>query len=409
MDVVQRFLSYAVLDTTSDDRSLSKPTTPGQLRLAKLLSEEMKEIGFSNVVLTEDGYVYGSLPAVSGYESQAHLGFVAHMDTAPDFSGNQVKPLLFRDYDGGDVPLGASGKSLKSEQFPHLSRLKGRCLITTDGTTLLGADNKAGIAEILTACTRVLEERIPHGKIGVAFTPDEEVGKGPDGFDLAVFDCDFAYTVDGGPEGEIEFENFNGCDAVFRINGYNVHPGSAKNLMVNAAAVASEIHSQLPIGETPRNTEGYEGFFHLTRMEGTVESATLEYIVRDHDRVLFESRKEKLRSITATMNRTYGEDTVVLTITDRYANMAEMVRPHYHLIDNAVSAVRSVGLEPIIKPIRGGTDGARLSFMGLPCPNLGTGGYGYHGPYEHITAEGMELTVDILVELIRIYSNRQKE
>ena len=409
MDVVQRFLSYAVVDTASDDRSLTKPTTPGQLRLAKQLSEEMKEIGFSNVVLTKDCYVYGSIPAIPGYDSRIHLGFVAHMDTAPDFPGDRVKPILVHDYDGSDVPLGTSGKLLKSEQFPHLPRLKRRCLITTDGTTLLGADNKAGIAEILTACERILKEGIPHGKIGVAFTPDEEVGKVPDGFDLALFDCDFAYTVDGGAEGEIEFENFNGCDAVFQINGYNVHPGSAKNIMVNAAAVASEVHSQLPIGETPRNTEGYEGFFHLTRMEGTVESARLEYIVRDHDRALFESRKEKLRSIEATMNQTYGEGTVILTVTDRYANMAEMVRPHYHLIDNAVSAVRSVGLEPVIKPIRGGTDGARLSFMGLPCPNLGTGGYGYHGPYEHITAEGMELTVDLLVELIRIYSTRQRE
>lgn len=409
MDVVQRFLSYAAINTASDDRSQTKPTTPGQLHLAKLLSEEMNSIGFSQVVLTVDGYVYGSLPATTGYESSVHLGFVAHMDTAPDFSGNNVSPLLFPDYDGGDVSLGTSGKTLKSEQFPHLSRLKGRCLITTDGTTLLGADNKAGIAEILTACERILKDGISHGRIGVAFTPDEEVGKGPDGFDLDVFDCDFAYTVDGGPEGEIEFENFNGCDAVFQIKGYNVHPGNAKNIMVNAAAVASEINSRLPIGEAPRYTEGYEGFFHLTRMEGTVESATLEYIVRDHDRTLFEDRKVKLRSIETAMNQTYGEGSVVLTITDRYANMAEMVRPHYHLIDNAVFAVRSVGMEPIIKPIRGGTDGARLSYMGLPCPNLGTGGHGYHGPYEHITAEGMELTVDILVELIRVYSNRQRE
>lgn len=409
MDVVQRFLSYTAIGTASDDRSLTKPTTPGQLQLAKLLSDEMREIGLSQVILTEDGYVYGSLPATPGYGSCVHLGFIAHMDTAPDFSGEKVSPLLFPNYDGGDLSLGTSGKTLKSEQFPHLPRLKGRCLITTDGTTLLGADNKAGIAEILTACERILNSPLPHGRIGVAFTPDEEVGRGPDGFDLEIFDCDFAYTVDGGPEGEIEFENFNGCDAVFQVKGYNVHPGSAKNIMVNAAAVASEIDSQLPIGETPRNTEGYEGFFHLTRMEGTVESAVLEYIVRDHDRALFEDRKEKLRSIVTAVNQTYGEGTVVLTITDRYANMAEMVRPHYHLIDNAVSAVRSVGLEPVIKPIRGGTDGSRLSYMGLPCPNLGTGGYGYHGPYEHITAEGMELTVDVLVELIRIYSNRHRE
>lgn len=404
MKACERFLNYVKVHTTSDDYADTTPTTSCQFDLARMLVNEMQDLGLSNVKLDEKCYVYGEIPATVGYEGKVSLGFIAHMDTTPDFCGQNVNPQVIDNYNGKDLPLGNSGKVLSTENFPHLPDLKGRTLITTDGTTLLGADNKAGIAEILTACENILKENKPHGRIAVAFTPDEEVGRGADGFDVKGFGCDFAYTVDGGPEGEIEYENFNGCDVKFQIQGLNVHPGTAKNIIVNASLLAMEINSLLPTAETPGYTEGYEGFYHLTCMEGTVEKARLEYIVRDHSKELYNARKNTLKHIAKIMNERYGEGTVNITITDRYANMADMVLPHFHLIENAKSAVRRSGLEPIVKPIRGGTDGARLSYMGLPCPNLGTGGYGFHGPYEHITAEGMEVSVSIILELIKIYS-----
>ncbi|MDD4583037.1 MAG: peptidase T [Eubacteriales bacterium] len=404
MKAYERFLNYVKVHTTSDDYSDTAPTTSCQFDLAKMLVKEMQNLGLHNVRLDEKCYVYGEIPATAGCEDKVSLGFIAHMDTTPDFCGKNIKPQIIDNYNGKDLPLGNSGRMLSTKYFPHLSDLKGRTLITTDGTTLLGADNKAGIAEILTACEHILNGNKPHGRIAVAFTPDEEVGKGADGFDVKDFGCDFAYTVDGGYECEIEYENFNGCDAKFEIQGINVHPGTAKNVMINASLLAMEINSLLPGVEIPGYTEEYEGFYHLTRMEGTVEKAKLEYIVRDHSKELYEIRKNTLKHIAKIMNEKYGEETVNITITDRYANMAELIKPHFHLIENAESAIRKIGLKPIVKPIRGGTDGARLSYMGLPCPNLGTGGYGFHGPYEHITAEGMEVCVSIIQELIKIYS-----
>lgn len=404
MDVLERFLTYARIDTASSDESETSPTTPGQWDLARRLAADMEAIGFEKVRLAEGCYVYGELPATPGWENRARLGFIAHMDTAPDFAGTGVEPQVILSYDGGPVRLGASGLVLSPGQFPHLPSLAGRCLVTTDGTTLLGADDKAGVAEILDACASLLADGEVHGRIAVAFTPDEEVGLGPNGFDLAAFGCDFAYTLDGGPEGEIEYENFNGCDASFRIRGRSVHPGSAKDIMVNAAKVACEIQGMVPAGESPRDTEGYEGFYHLTRLSGTVEEAAMDFIVRDHDRELFEERKRRLAEIRDAIDARYGEGTATLTVTDRYYNMIEKIRPHFHLVENAREATRAAGLAPIVQPIRGGTDGARLSYMGLPCPNLGTGGYGYHGPYEHITREGMEAAVAVIRNLIRLYA-----
>lgn len=404
MKAFERFLRYVTIYTTSDEQSDTTPSTPGQWNLANQLADEMRELGLSNVRVDEQSYVYGELPATVGYEDKLKLGFIAHMDTAPDFSGQDVNPKVVKDYDGTDLVLGESGRILSQSQFPHLSTLKGKTLITTDGTTLLGADNKAGIAEILTACEMILTEGLPHGKLGIAFTPDEEIGRGADHFDLNRFGCDYAFTVDGGPVGEIEFENFNASDVRFEIQGFNVHPGSSKDVMINAALVAFEINQALPNHEIPRCTEGYEGFYHLTHMEGSVSHARLEYALRDHSKEGFAQRKKTLEHIAKVINERYGEGTVALTITDRYYNMAEKVKPHDHLIQNAEAATRAMGVEPLIKPIRGGTDGSKLSYMGLPCPNLGTGGYGYHGPYEHITAEAMDQVAGILVELIRLYA-----
>lgn len=403
MKAYERFLRYVSIPTTSDENSPTTPSTEEQRELALILKEEMNKLGMEHVRMTDNAYVYGEIPATKGYENQLRLGFIAHLDTAPDFNGKGVNPQLISQYDGKDVPLGSSGRILSTKQFPHLPKLAGRTLITTDGTSLLGADNKAGIAEILTACEEILASKEPHGKIAVAFTPDEEIGRGADLFDVEGFGCDVAYTVDGGPEGEIEYENFNGCDVSFEINGFNVHPGSSKDVMINACLVAFEINEALPRFETPGHTEGYEGFYHLVRMEGTVEKARLEYIMRDHDREIFERRKTVLEHIAKTINEMYREGTVKLTIKDRYYNMAEQIKPHFYLIENAIKATKEVGLEPNIKPIRGGTDGARLSYMGLPCPNLGTGGYGYHGPYEHITAEGMDTVVNLLVTLAYLH------
>ena len=325
------------------------------------------------------------------------------MDTAPDFNGEGVNPRLIENYDGGEVALGESGRSLRPAEFPHLKQLKGRTLIVTDGTTLLGADDKAGIAEIMTAAERIIDEKKPHGRILVAFTPDEEVGRGADCFDVKGFGADFAYTVDGGQENIIEYENFNAASCHVEVNGFNVHPGSAKSTMVNALLVAMEFNSMLPSGQTPRDTEDYEGFFHLCDMSGNVEKATMDYIIRDHSLEMMEAKKFTLSHIEKLLNEKYGSGTVTITVKDQYRNMVEMIKPCFHLIENAMAAVRDLGLEPITEPIRGGTDGARLSFMGLPCPNLGTGGYAYHGPYEHITVEGMELATEIIIGIIGKY------
>ena len=333
------------------------------------------------------------------------LGLIAHVDTAPDFSGSEVSPRVIPDYDGGDVDLGG-GLWLRCAAFPHLPSLKGRTLITTDGKTLLGADDKAGIAEIMDAVERVQREGIPHGELAIVFTPDEEVGEGTRHFDLERYGAAFAYTVDGGPEGEIVYENFYAAQATVEFSGFNVHPGSAKGRMINAAQVAMEFNALLPTADRPEYTEGYEGFFHLLHMQGDTAAARLVYLIRDHDAHRFAFRKETLTHCVDCLNTRYGEGTVTMTLRDQYPNMAEVIsRPeNRHLIDHAEAAIRSVGLTPITQPIRGGTDGATLSVRGLPCPNLGTGGYAAHGPYEHCTVEGMQLCSDILVSLIQSYA-----
>lgn len=400
MRAYERLLKYAVIKTPSEEESETVPSSRVQLAFAAQLVEEMKEIGILDAEMDEKGYVYGSIPATAGCEDGMRLGFIAHMDTVSDFTGNEIKPVVHENYDGERFLLGESGRALEPEVFEHLPSLKGRTLITSDGTTILGADDKAGVAEIMTLAEQILAQEKPHGKISIAFTPDEEIGRGADWFDVERFGADFAYTVDGGAEGEIEYENFNACEAVFTVNGVNVHPGSAKDIMINAGAVACEIQAMLPEKETPRHTEGYEGFYHLIKMSGCCEKAELVYIVRDHDGEIFEKRKEKLEEICEGINRKYGTGTVNLRIKEQYRNMAEKIRPCFHLIENAKKACLDAGVQPIIRPIRGGTDGARLSFMGLPCPNLGTGGYAFHGPYEHITAEGMDKAVEILKNIV---------
>ena len=396
MKVEERLLKYVSYWTTSDETNNQIPSSDREFELARELEKELKELGLDKVILTDNCYVYGLLPATPGMESKKAVGFIAHIDTAPDFSGENVKPQIISNYDGNDVLLKGTGAYLKVSDFPLLSSLKGRTLITTDGTTLLGADDKAGVAEIMTAVEEIINEQIPHGDIWIGFTPDEEVGAGADLFDLDYFKADYAYTVDGDYEGEVAYENFNAASATFNITGVNVHPGEAKDIMVNAALVGCEIASMLPETETPAHTEGREGFFHLTDMSGDVASATLSYIVRDHDKNIFESRLNKLRTIEVEINQKYGSDTVSLHISHSYENMLSVIENNMYTIELAKEAINSVGLEPLSRPVRGGTDGARLSFMGLPCPNLGTGGYGFHGPFEHITVEGMETAVKII-------------
>lgn len=404
MKAYERLMNYVQVSTPSDEKNASHPSSLCQFDLARKLKEELEKLGASDVKMDENCYVYAKLPATPGYEKKTRLGFIAHMDTVSDFADHAPKPVLHRNYDGQDLKLGESGRFLETSLFPHLSGLKGRTLITSDGTTILGADDKAGIAEIMTMAEELISRGIPHGQISIGFTPDEEVGHGADLFDVNGFGAEYAYTVDGGAEGEIEYENFNASEATLRITGFNVHPGSAKDTMINAAEVACEIQSLLPEKENPRYTDGYEGFYHLTDLEGNVASAKLSYIIRDHDAEKFVAKEDYLRKITEKMNCKYGEGTVKLEIVEEYRNMAEKIRPCIHLIENAKKAAERAGIEPKVLPVRGGTDGARLSYMGLPCPNLGTGGYAYHGPYEHITVEGMDLTVKLLLELVRIYS-----
>lgn len=401
MKVQERLLNYVSCHTTSEDDQENIPSTRRQFTLAHMLEKELTDMHLSQVTVDEHCYVYGLLPATQGYESKKAIGFISHMDTAPDASGENVKPQVIPDYDGKDVLLKGTGDLLKVSDFPELKDFKGRTLITTDGTTLLGADDKAGIAEILTAVEEIIREDIPHSDIWIGFTPDEEVGRGADLFNLDYFKADYAYTVDGDYEGEIAYENFNAAAASFKIKGVNVHPGSAKDIMVNAAAVACEIQSLLPEAETPEHTEGREGFFSLMHMSGEIAHAELSYIIRDHDRKRFEERKALLASIADQMNKKYHADTVSLTVTDSYYNMLEVMKDHMYVIEIANEAIKTVGIPLVSTPVRGGTDGARLSYMGLPCPNLGTGGYGFHGPYEHITVEGMEHAVKIIKEIVK--------
>ena len=400
MKAYERLLKYARIWTTSDEESTTSPTTSRQFDLAKQLVEEMKEIGIEDAYMDEFGYVYGHIPATPGYEDCTAIGFIAHMDTAPDYSGENVNPQIIENYDGNDVSLGTSGKVLSVAEFPSLKTLAGRTLITTDGTTLLGADDKAGIAEIMTVAEELIKENIPHGKVSISFTTDEEVGSGAKHMNLEVLGAPFAYTVDGGPEGEIQFENFNAASADFYVHGVNVHPGEAKGIMKNSQKIAMEIQEMLPVDEAPEYTEGYEGFFHLMEMTGTVEETKMSYLIRDFDSESYENRKELLRNITETINKKYGEGTVELKLKDSYRNMREKIEPCMELIEYAKKACEMAEVKADIAPIRGGTDGARLSFVGLPCPNLGTGGYGFHGAFEHITAEGMDKAAAIIKNII---------
>jgi len=400
MRVEERFLNYVSYWTTSDENGTVNPTSEREFTLAKVLEQELRDMDIEKVLLSDTCYVYGLLPATPGMENKKAIGLIAHMDTAPDFSGENVKPQIIENYNGKDIYLEGGDKWIKVSEFPHLKKLKGHRLITTDGTTLLGADDKAGIAEIMTAIEEIKNSDIPHGDIWICFTPDEEVGMGPDSFDLDYFKADYAYTVDGAYEGDIAYENFNAASAEFNIKGVSVHPGEAKGIMKNAARIACLIATKLPIRETPAHTEGRQGFFHLTDMSGDVVSAKLSYIVRDHDKNLFESRLNRLRALEVAMNQKYGANTVELTIKHSYENMLSVIEDNMYVVDLAKDAIFSVGLEPVSSPVRGGTDGARLSFMGLPCPNLGTGGYAFHGPYEHVSIDSMERVVKILKQII---------
>lgn len=400
MTVSERFLKYVSFGTNSDENSETCPSTQSQLVLGKYLAEELEKIGLTDVEQDKDGYVYGVLEATAGRMQDPAIGFIAHMDTSPAVNGDNIKPKIIH-YEGGDIRL-SNGVSIREKDFPSIKNYVGCDIITSDGTTLLGADDKAGIAEIFTACEYlVAHPEIGHGRIAVGITPDEEIGRGADRFDVKRFACDWAYTVDGGEIGEIEYENFNAASAKITVNGVNIHPGSAKNKMKNASLLAAEFINMMPKAETPAHTEGYEGFYHLCDMEGDETLAKLSYIIRDHSMEKFTERKIFVQNLVDYLNGVYGEGTFVAEIKDSYYNMREKITPFMHIIDNAVNAMTSHGIEPLIVPIRGGTDGARLSFEGLPCPNLSTGGANFHGVHEFIPVQSMEKMVDVLVTLMK--------
>ncbi|RHG61527.1 peptidase T [Coprococcus comes] len=404
MRAYERFLNYVPVWTTSDETSDTVPSADRELVLARMLVEEMKGLGIADARVDDKGYVYGHIPATPGCENKPSLGLVAHMDTVADASGENIKPQIIENYDGKDVVLKGSGDILKVDEFPYLAELKGRTLITTDGTTLLGADDKAGIAEILTVAEEIIKEGLPHGKICIGFTPDEEIARGAKHFDVEGFGADYAYTLDGDEEGEIQFENFNASTAFITIHGVSVHTGSAKDVMVNSQTIATEIHQMLPVNERPETTEGYEGFYHLVSVQGNVTTTKMKYFIRDFDRRSFDARAQKLRDIAEEMNKKYGEGKVEVEIVESYYNMREKIEPCMQLIDYAKAAIEHAGITPIVSPVRGGTDGARLSFKGLPCPNLGTGGHAFHGVFEHITVEGMDKAVLIVKDIIRQFA-----
>ncbi len=403
MNAIDRFLKYVGFDTQSDPDSESVPTTAKQKVLGAALAEELGQIGLHNAHMDQYGYVYGWLPATAGREGVPCLGLIAHMDTSPDVSGAAVKPQIVH-YEGGDIVLNEEKHILmRAAEFESLAKYVGRDLIVTDGTTLLGADDKAGVAEIFSAMEYLVQHpEIPHGRIAVGITPDEEVGSGADHFDVEGFGAAVAYTVDGGELGELEYENFNAASAKVTVHGVNIHPGSAKNKMKNALLIAVELVDLLPPAETPAHTEGYEGFYHLGHLSGSESEAKLSFIIRDHDRARFEGRKQTMEDIAAYLNKKYGAGTVELTLKDSYYNMKEKIEPHMYLIHRARAAMQAAGLEPVEVPIRGGTDGARLSYMGLPCPNLCTGGANFHGIHEYIPADALETMTQVLVQLVKV-------
>ena len=405
MTVLERFLNYVVIETTSDPYAESFPSTKSQLDFGHTLMEEMKELGLTDVTQDEYGYVFGTIPStVPDYKGKI-LGLIAHMDTAPAASGKNIKPRVIKNYDGAEIVLNAEKKIvMKPEDFPSLKQYVGQDLVVTDGLTLLGGDDKAGVAEIMTAAEYLINHpEIPHGPIRVGFTPDEEVGQGADYFDVKKFGADFAYTVDGGECGELEYENFNAASVFVDFTGLSIHPGSAKNKMVNALLLAMEFQGMMPEAQKPEHTEGREGFIHLESLEGSVEHASSEYIVRDHDFDLFKKKKEYMQRAADYMNVKYGEGTVSLRMEDSYYNMRQQIEPHYFLIENVLKVYEKLDIEPKIQPIRGGTDGSRLSFMGLPCPNLGTGGHNFHGHFEYVCVQSMEKCVQVLIELVKTF------
>lgn len=407
MTIVERFLKYVSFDTQSCETSDTCPSTQKQLRLAEYLRDELTALGLTEVELDVHGYLYATLPANTDKPIPA-IGFIAHMDTSPDASGKDVKPRIVENYDGKDIVLDAEAGIVTSvRKFPELKEHVGEDIIVTDGHTLLGADDKAGVAEIVQAMAWLIEHpEVKHGKIRVGFTPDEEIGRGADLFDVEKFGCEWAYTMDGGDRGELEFENFNAASAKIEIRGVSVHPGYAKDKMINAALVAADFITVMPENETPATTEGYEGFYHLTGLQGGVEAATVSYIIRDHDRRLFEERKQYIADIVSAMNQRYGEGTLTLMITDQYYNMREKVEPCIHVIDMAKQAMKEAGVEPRVQAIRGGTDGARLSFMGLPCPNIFAGGLNFHGPHEFLPVPNMEKAMQTIVNICRLTAER---
>ena len=404
MNLKDRFLKYVSFDTQSDETSESYPSTEKQLVLLRYLKEELETIGLKEVTMDEHGYVMATLSATTGYEKVPTIGFISHVDTAPDMSGANIKPHIVDSYDGRDIMLG-NDVWLRVEEFPELSFFKGHTLIHTDGTTLLGADDKAGVAEIVTAMEwLVAHPEVAHGKIRVGFTPDEEIGRGVDYFNVEKFAADFAYTMDGGMEGELEYENFNAAGAKIQVSGRNVHPGMAKNKMINAIDIVTELNGMLPASERPQFTEGYEGFFHCVGIKGTVEEAEINYIIRDHDSDKFEQKKQLMWDVVNFLQRKHGEKVLTLSMRDQYYNMRKMVEPHPQVIEKARRAMIEAGVKPQVKPIRGGTDGSRLSFMGLPCPNLFTGGMNFHGRYEYVSLTTMNKAMNTIINLARIWA-----
>lgn len=406
-EIIERFTKYVKVNTQSDPNSDTCPSTPGQLELGNMLVEELKAIGMKDVTMDENGYVMATLPANTDKDVPT-IGFLAHMDTATEFTGANVNPQIVENYDGGDIVLNESlNIVLSPKDFPELANYKGHTLITTDGTTLLGADDKAGIAEIMTAMAYLIQHpEIKHGKVRVAFTPDEEIGRGPHKFDVAKFGAKFAYTVDGGPLGELEYESFNAAEAKITIKGKNVHPGTAKGKMINSMKIAIEFHGQLPANEAPEHTEGYEGFYHLLSFQGNVEETMLHYIIRDFDRQQFEARKAKMQEIAAKLQEKYGKERIMIEIKDQYYNMKEKIEPVREIVDIAYEAMKNLNIEPKISPIRGGTDGSQLSYMGLPTPNIFTGGENFHGRYEYISVDNMIKATNVIIEIIKLFEQK---
>lgn len=404
MELKERFLKYVAIDTQSSEESETFPSTEKQWTLLNLLVEEMKALGLTEVSIDKYGYAMGTIPESEGCGDAPVIGFLAHVDTSPDMSGENVRPRIIENYDGSDIVLN-NALTMRVADFPELKNFVGHTLIHTDGTTLLGADDKAGVAEIMTAAEYLLAHpEIKHGKIRIGFTPDEEIGRGVDFFDVKAFGADFAYTMDGGYEGELEYENFNAASAKIAIQGRNVHPGYAKNKMINAIEVACELNSLIPATERPQYTEGYEGFYHCVGLNGTVEQATISYIIRDHDADKFEQKKVWMWSVVDLLKKKYGEQVLTLTLKDQYYNMRKMVEPHPQVIELAKKAMTEAGVAPIVRPIRGGTDGARLSFMGLPCPNIFAGGMNFHGKFEYCSLDSMQRAMQVIVNLARLWA-----